>query len=121
MRDDQDLVQKKCVPCKGLTEALSREKAAGFLPRVPGWKLEEDSRAIVKSFTFRNYYETLAFINAAAWIAHEEDHHPDISFSYKNCTIRYTTHAIRGLSENDFICAAKINQLLLRGSPGAGA
>lgn len=107
-----DLTQKKCVPCKGLTSPLSQEAAKTLLARVPGWILE--GQEIRKNFTFKNYYETVSFVNAVAWIAHEEDHHPDIQFSYKTCLIRYSTHAIKGLSENDFICAAKINQLLLR-------
>lgn len=107
-----DLTQKKCVPCKGLTSPMSLEAARAFLPRVSGWSLE--GQEIQKNFVFKNYYETVSFVNAVAWIAHEEDHHPDIQFSYKTCLIRYSTHAIKGLSENDFICAAKINQLLLR-------
>ncbi|MBU3759568.1 MAG: 4a-hydroxytetrahydrobiopterin dehydratase [Candidatus Omnitrophica bacterium] len=107
---DEELVHKKCVPCKGLTQPLSRDAAEKFLRDVPGWDLEGGE--IRRTFRFRNYYETVSFINAAAWIAHQEDHHPDISFSYRQCTVRLTTHAIRGLSENDFICAAKINRLL---------
>ncbi len=91
---------------------MTQDAARALLSRVPGWSLEEQE--IRKTFTFKNYYETVSFVNAVVWIAHEEDHHPDIQFSYKTCLIRYSTHAIKGLSENDFICAAKINQLLLR-------
>lgn len=76
------------------------------------WSLEEDEASIRGEFTFKNYYRTVSFVNAVAWIAHREDHHPDISFGYKNCTIHYSTHAIGGLSENDFICAAKVDRLL---------
>ncbi len=83
-----------------------------ILPRVSGW--ESTGKEIAKTFIFKDYFQTTAFVNAVAWIAHEEDHHPDIEFSYKKCRIRYSTHAIGGLSENDFICAAKINRLLLR-------
>lgn len=67
---------------------------------------------IERTFTFKNYYHTLAFVNAVAWIAHQEDHHPELSFGYKQCRVRYTTHAVGGLSENDFICAAKVDRLL---------
>jgi pterin-4-alpha-carbinolamine dehydratase (EC 4.2.1.96) len=88
---------------------LDDEAIASLLAHVPGWTRE--GAAITRTFHFKNYYRTVAFVNAVAWIAHSENHHPDIAFGYKTCTIRYTTHAIGGLSENDFICAAKINAL----------
>jgi len=71
----------------------------------------EDGR-LVKLYPFKNYYETMAFVNALAWIAHREDHHPDIEVGYNRCHVRFSTHSIKGLSENDCICAAKINALL---------
>ena len=80
------------------------------LRHLEGWTYADKS--IKKTFEFKNYYETLSFINAAAWIAHREDHHPDIQFGYKQCTVRYSTHAAGGVTENDFICAAKIDRLL---------
>jgi 4a-hydroxytetrahydrobiopterin dehydratase len=67
---------------------------------------------ISKTYKFKNYYETMAFVNATAWISHREDHHPDLAVGWGQCTVSYTTHAIGGLSENDFICAAKIDALL---------
>ncbi len=70
------------------------------------------AKEIYRLFKFKNYYETIAFVNAVAWIANQEDHHPDMDVSYNRCLVRYTTHAIGGLSENDFICAAKINALI---------
>jgi 4a-hydroxytetrahydrobiopterin dehydratase len=88
---------------------LDDDAVASLLARVPGWTRE--GPAIARTFHFKNYYRTVAFVNAVAWIAHRENHHPDIAFGYKTCTIRYTTHALGGLSENDFICAAKINAL----------
>jgi 4a-hydroxytetrahydrobiopterin dehydratase len=103
------LRQKKCHPCEGGMPPLADDDVQHLLPGVPGWKLEE--KEIVRTFSFKNYYQTVAFVNAVAWIAHREDHHPDISFGYKTCTIRYSTHAVGGLSENDFICAAKIDAL----------
>jgi len=67
---------------------------------------------IYREFTFKNYYKTMAFVNAVAWIAHQENHHPDLSVGYNRCLVRYSTHAIQGLSENDFICAAKVDALM---------
>ena len=105
-----DLVKKKCRPCHGGVPPLDEARARELMGQVPGWDLA--GPAIVRTFLFRNYDETLAFVNAVAAIARQEDHHPEIEFAYKSCRVRYTTHAIRGLSENDFICAAKINALL---------
>ena len=101
---------RKCVPCEGKTTPMREEEVRKLLPDLPGWTLNDG--ALGKTFAFKNYYETTAFVNAVAWIAHGQDHHPDISFGYKQCTIRYVTHAIGGISSNDFICAAKVNALL---------
>jgi len=105
-----DLASRKCVPCEGKIPPLDDAAVKNYLTQLPGW--EKINQEIVKVFTFRNYYETMAFVNAAAFIAHQEDHHPDLEVSYKTCKVRYTTHAIKGLSENDFICAAKVNALV---------
>ena len=83
--------------------------AERLLGQVNGWSLADG--AITKTYSFKNYYQTMAFINATAWISHREDHHPDITVGYNSCRIEYVTHAINGLSENDFICAAKIDAL----------
>ncbi len=104
-----DLNQSRCRPCEGGIPPLDDAAVAAMLARVPGWT--RDGNSIVRTFQFKNYYRTVAFVNAVVWIAHREDHHPDIAFGYKTCTIRYSTHAVGGLSENDFICAAKINAL----------
>ncbi len=104
------LREKKCNPCEGGIPPLADDDVQRLLPGIPEWKLE--GKEIARTFSFKNYYQTVSFVNAAAWIAHREDHHPDISFGYKTCAIRYTTHAVGGLSENDFICAAKIDALL---------
>lgn len=105
-----DLADQKCKPCEGGTKPLNPVMVQGYLSQLPGWELVDGE--IVKVFTFKNYYETMAFVNAAAWIAHREDHHPEMEVGYKTCKVRYMTHAIKGLSENDFICAAKMDQLL---------
>ena len=110
MDDTEDLSQKRCKPCEGGTKPLNRVMVEGYLADLPGWGLNGDW--IEKTFTFKNYHETMAFVNAVAFIAHREDHHPDMEVGYKTCNVKYTTHAIKGLSENDFICAAKIEKLL---------
>ena len=110
MAADTKLADKHCVPCEGGVEPLSREQAEAF--EVEGWALDGSATSIERAFEFRNFHHTMGFVNAVAWIAHREDHHPDLQVSYKCCRISYTTHSIGGLSENDFICAAKINALL---------
>jgi 4a-hydroxytetrahydrobiopterin dehydratase len=98
-----------CKPQSGA--ALSRTEAEKLLCEIPGWTLNDAANEIKRSFEFPNYYETLAFVNALAWVAHREDHHPDLGVSYNHCKVRFSTHSVRGLSENDFICAAKIDAL----------
>lgn len=107
-----DLKQQRCKPCEGGVTALDRREAEAFLHQTPGWTLNADAKEISRSFNFKNYYETMAFVNAIAWISHREDHHPDLEVSYKRCHVRYSTHAVKGLSANDFICAAKANDLI---------
>jgi 4a-hydroxytetrahydrobiopterin dehydratase len=104
-----DLAKKKCKPCEGGIAPLTPEEVKPMLKGLQGWKVEGGKLA--KSFDFANYYETMAFVNALAWISHREDHHPDLSVGYNKCRIEYATHAIGGLSENDFICAAKCDAL----------
>lgn len=102
--------EQKCKPCEGGVQPKSEEEINKALSSLEGWAYTDG--ALEKGFTFKNYYETTAFVNAVAWIAHTEDHHPDISFGYKQCTVRFATHAIGGISDNDFICAAKTNALV---------
>jgi 4a-hydroxytetrahydrobiopterin dehydratase len=89
--------------------ALDDAAAREHLAHLDGWTLT-DGR-IEKAFRFKNHYETMAFVNALAWISHREDHHPELIVGYADCRARYWTHAISGLSENDFICAAKVDRL----------
>ena len=105
-----DLAKGKCKPCEGGVPPLTDDEAAQMLATLQGW--ERKDNLISKTYKFKNYYETMAFVNATAWISHREDHHPDLAVGYNQCRVRYTTHAIGGLSENDFICAAKIDALL---------
>jgi 4a-hydroxytetrahydrobiopterin dehydratase len=104
-----ELARKKCVPCEGGVAPLSEAQVAPLLKGLPGWGLE--GKAIARTYEFRNYFETMAFVNAAAWVSHREDHHPDLAVGYNRCRVTYVTHAIDGLSENDFICAAKLDAL----------
>ena len=94
------------------TPPLLRDHAADLIQQIPGWALNEAASVISRGFKFKNYYETMAFVNALAWIAHREDHHPDIEVGYNRCHVRFSTHSVKGLSENDFIGAAKLNALL---------
>ena len=110
MESEQELARKKCKPCEGGTPPLSVEEIESYLKKLPGWEYREGE--IVKTYEFKNYYETMAFVNAIAWTSHREDHHPNLEVTYKRCRVRYSTHAIGGMSENDFICAAKIEALL---------
>lgn len=104
-----DLARKKCKPCEGGVAPLTPEQLKPMLKGLDGWALEDG--AIAKTYQFRNYFETMAFVNAAAWVSHREDHHPDLLVGYNRCRVSYVTHAIGGLSENDFICAAKLDAL----------
>ena len=105
-----DLSKGKCKPCEGGVPPLSDDEAAKLLATLEGW--QRSGNIISKTYAFKNYYETMAFVNTTAWISHREDHHPDLAVGWGQCTVSYTTHAIGGLSENDFICAAKIDALL---------
>jgi len=104
------LLEKSCASRAG-GAALQRAAATALLAEIPGWKLNDAASEISREFHFRNYHETIAFVNALAWIVHREDHHPDLDVSYNRCRVRFSTHSVKGLSENDFICAAKINAL----------
>lgn len=104
-----DLTQRKCRPCEGGVAPLTLDAASKLLQQLDGWQLQD--KQINKHYAFKNYYQTMAFANAVAWVSHQEDHHPDMIVGYNHCDITYTTHAIGGLSENDFICAAKIDKL----------
>lgn len=101
---------RRCEPCEGGTPPTTEAQARKELETLPGWALNENG--IEKIFQFKNYYQTMAFVNALAWVAHQEDHHPDLQVGYKTCHVRYTTHAIGGLSANDFHCARRLDALL---------
>jgi 4a-hydroxytetrahydrobiopterin dehydratase len=105
------LAQAHCIARRGTEHRLSEARVRELLPQIPGWDVVEDGHAITRTFTFANYYETMAFVNALAFVAHREDHHPDLGVHYNRCVVRFSTHDVGGLSENDFICAAKAQAL----------
>ena len=103
------LASRACRPLPPGTPALRREEIDALLAEVPGWSLRDG--ALEKSWSFTDFHHTMAFVNAVAWIAHAQDHHPDMTVSYNRCAVRFSTHSIGGISENDFICAARIEAL----------
>lgn len=106
------LTQQHCVPCEGGSSPLTKEEIYAFLPQTPGWIVIHDNMAIERQFTFKNFKEALLFVNKVGEIAEQEGHHPDINLqNWNKVTLTLSTHAIGGLSENDFILAAKLNEL----------
>lgn len=103
-----ELISKKC---RHTETALNDTQIREYLAAVEGWTLQDGN--IVRTFAFKNYYETLAFVNAIAWIIHAEDHHPELVVTYNRCIVKFNTHSVNGgrggISENDFICATKID------------
>ena len=105
------LADRSCRPLKGPQHAVEGDAARNLLSQLAGWAMDENEASISRTFRFDDYYRTMAFVNAVAWIAHREDHHPDLEVGYNRCKVRYSTHDVGGLSENDFICAAKVDRL----------
>lgn len=101
--------QRSCRPLPAGTPPLAQAQIDAALARLPGW--EHRDGAIGKTFSFRAYADTIAFVNAVAAIAQREDHHPDLQVGYDRCRVAYRTHTVGGISENDFICASKIEAL----------
>jgi 4a-hydroxytetrahydrobiopterin dehydratase len=110
--DEMDLKNKQCEPCEGGVCPLDESLSVQHLEQLPGWQLSDNGKSITRTLKFNRFSETMLFINAMAYMAEQQGHHPDFSAGYGYCEVSYTTHAIGGLSENDFICAAKINDLL---------
>lgn len=104
------LAERRCEACDASTPVADDRAIETYLRELPSWRRAD--HVIERTFEFKNYYRTMAFVNAVAWIAHCEGHHPDMTVGYNKCRVQLTTHAIGGLSENDFICAAKIDALM---------
>jgi 4a-hydroxytetrahydrobiopterin dehydratase len=109
MNPHDDIGDKTCKRCADGTARLDEAACRDYLKSLAGWALA--GAAIEKTYRFKNHYETMAFVNAVAWISHRQDHHPEITVGYADCQVRYWTHAVGGLSENDFICAARVDRL----------
>lgn len=106
-----DLAQKKCVACEGGVAPLTRMEAEAMLTHTPEWTLSADTKSIARDYRFKNFAEALAFVNAVGAIAEIEGHHPGIELGWGKVRTILSTHAIAGLSENDFILAAKIDRI----------
>jgi 4a-hydroxytetrahydrobiopterin dehydratase len=106
------LREERCTPCAPGTDALGAEAAAALLARLDaGWRIADDGRSLRREYRFANFNECMGFVNAVAWIANTQDHHPDMELGYDYCRVAFATHSIGGLSRNDFICAARIDAL----------
>ena len=112
MTDLVPLAHARCAPRRGQEHRLTEASIRELMPQLPGWSLVEGGHALAKTFRFADYYRTIAFVNALAHVANREDHHPDLSVHYDRCVVRFSTHDVGGLSENDFICAAKAGALV---------
>ncbi|MCW8875002.1 MAG: 4a-hydroxytetrahydrobiopterin dehydratase [Gammaproteobacteria bacterium] len=107
-----DLLKQHCQPLEKGTPVLDAAAVAKLLPELDkDWRADVEQGTLVREIRFKNYYQTIAFVNALAWIANQEDHHPDLEVSYNRCTVHFSTHSIGGLSLNDFICAARLDAL----------
>ena len=109
----KELAERHCRPLKGPEHRLSTAALADALAALPGWTLEADGAGITRTFRFPDYHRTMAFVNALAFVAHREDHHPDLGVHYDRVVVRYSTHDVGGLSENDLVCAAKASRLVV--------
>ncbi len=109
MTSTPDWADKKSKPPKAGTPPMTKPQIRAALNTLTGWKFIGGE--IAKTYPFKNYYQTMAFVNAIAWVSHAEDHHPDLEVGYNKCRVRYSTHSIGGISENDFICAAKVERV----------
>jgi 4a-hydroxytetrahydrobiopterin dehydratase len=109
-----DLLTKRCTPSTGATPRVAPDEVNRLMGTLPGYKADLLVGSISKVYEFDDFYETMAFVNAVAFIAHTEDHHPDLTVSYNRCSVTFSTHDIGGLSENDFICATKVDALVRR-------
>jgi 4a-hydroxytetrahydrobiopterin dehydratase len=107
-----DLLAQRSKELPKGTPALTKSEVEKLLAQVPAWKLSEDGKRIARAYEFSNFHETIEFVNAAAYVIHKEDHHPDLEVSYKTCKVTFWTHTVGGLSLNDFICAAKLDGLV---------
>ncbi len=107
---DNHMLMKTCQPIPEGTPPITGHELDHLLSHTAGWEI--DDGVLAKVFQFEDHYQTMAFVNAVAWVSHREDHHPEMMVGYDTCMVAYTTHSIGGLSENDFICAANVDHLV---------
>jgi 4a-hydroxytetrahydrobiopterin dehydratase len=113
MTTQDELTAKRCKPCEGGVPPLTPAAVGQLMKALHGdWKLAADGKSIARSFEFSGFHKTIGFVNAVAWIANAEGHHPDLEVTYSRCVVKWWTHAVGGLTENDFICAAKVDRLV---------
>lgn len=106
-----ELHKIRCVGCEGGIPPLTNDEIAKLMPQIKDWQVSNDGKFISRRFSFPDFHHTMAFVNAVAWVSHQENHHPDMEVGYNYCQMKYTTHAVNGLTQNDFICAAKVDSL----------
>ena len=109
MFDPKTLSEQKCVHGLKSDAALNAEQIESGLKELNSWQVKENT--LTKTFRFDSYYQMIVFVNAVAWIAQQQNHHPNVSFDFKTCTVAYWTHSAQGLTANDFICAARVDNL----------
>lgn len=110
--DLAELAALHCKPRKGPEHALGVARVQELLALLPEWQAVGDGKSIAKTFRFKNFYETLGFVNAIGWMANRQDHHPDLEVGYNRCVVHWSTHDVGGLSMNDFICAARVEAIV---------
>jgi 4a-hydroxytetrahydrobiopterin dehydratase len=103
---------KHCKACEAGVRPLTTEEVNGGISQYEGWTYDEENKRLRKAFQFKGFNKTMSFVNAVAWIANQEKHHPDLEVSFNCCIVNYQTHAIEGISENDLICVEKVEALL---------
>lgn len=109
---EHDLAERTCTPCRGGIPPMSRDEAARYMPQVPGWELQDEGRTIVRTYRFGNFREAFGFVQSIAELAESEGHHPDVTFGWGYAVVSLQTKKIKGLHQNDFIMAAKFDEVL---------
>ncbi len=108
-----ELSEIKCEPCQGGMNAMEMAEVLDYMSSIdPAWQYQEEKQLVARSFKFKNFAKTMFFVNAVAHLADQQGHHPDVSFGYNYCRVKFTTHEAGGLTINDFICAKKVDELI---------
>jgi 4a-hydroxytetrahydrobiopterin dehydratase len=106
-----ELIATHCIPRKGAADALHSDRQTELAALIPDWEVDSAKGELRRAFKFRDFHHTMGFVNAVAWMANREDHHPDLEVGYNYCRMRWSTHDVGGLSLNDFLCAAKVDAI----------